>query len=89
MATTRLRPAVDGVGLSRLIPRRQCGEVSTVTPATLLAWHRRLVVRNGIAPSGGVPAEFSFRGDRRAVLSGEAARRCASWQVDVASALPP
>jgi putative transposase len=29
--------------LSRLIPRRRWGEVFTVTPATLLAWHRRLV----------------------------------------------
>jgi hypothetical protein len=28
--------------LSRLIPRRQWGEVFTVTPATLLAWHRHL-----------------------------------------------
>jgi putative transposase len=31
--------------LSRLIPRRRWGEVFAVTPATLLAWHRRLVVR--------------------------------------------
>ena len=31
--------------LSRLIPRRRWGEVFTVTPATLLAWHRRLVAR--------------------------------------------
>jgi putative transposase len=29
--------------LSRLIPRRRWGEVVAVTPATLLAWHRRLV----------------------------------------------
>src|SRR6266849_6060240 len=29
--------------LSRLIPRRRWAEVFTVTPATLLAWHRRLV----------------------------------------------
>src|SRR6266699_2101034 len=28
--------------LSRLIPRRRWGEVFAVTPATLLAWHRRL-----------------------------------------------
>jgi putative transposase len=31
--------------LSRLLPRRRWGEVFTVTPATLLAWHRRLVTR--------------------------------------------
>ena len=29
--------------LSWLIPRRRWGEVFVVTPATLLAWHRRLV----------------------------------------------
>ena len=29
--------------LSRLIPRRRWGEVFAVTPAALLAWHRRLV----------------------------------------------
>jgi putative transposase len=33
------------VALSRLVPRRQWGEVFPVTPATLLAWHRRLVAR--------------------------------------------
>jgi putative transposase len=31
--------------LSRLIPRHRWGEVFTVTPPTLLAWHRRLVAR--------------------------------------------
>ena len=31
--------------LSRLVPRRRWGEVFTVTPATLLTWHRRLVTR--------------------------------------------
>jgi putative transposase len=31
--------------LSRLIPRRRWGEVFAVNPATLLAWHRRLVTR--------------------------------------------
>jgi putative transposase len=29
--------------LSRLVPRHRWGEVFAVTPATLLAWHRRLV----------------------------------------------
>jgi putative transposase len=31
--------------LSRLVPRRRWGEVFAVTPATLLAWHRRLITR--------------------------------------------
>jgi hypothetical protein len=31
--------------LSRLVPRPRWGEVFPVTPATLLAWHRRLVGR--------------------------------------------
>src|SRR5258708_17674051 len=31
--------------LSRLIPRRRWGEAFMVTPATLLAWHRRLAAR--------------------------------------------
>jgi len=31
--------------LSRLIPRQGWGQVVAVTPATLLAWHRRLVTR--------------------------------------------
>ena len=31
--------------LSRLIPRHRRGEVFAVTPATLLAWRRRLVAR--------------------------------------------
>jgi transposase len=31
--------------LSRLIPQRRWGEVFAVTPATLLAWHRRLYTR--------------------------------------------
>src|SRR5256714_10130838 len=31
--------------LSRLIPRRRWAEVFAVTPATLLAWHPRLIAR--------------------------------------------
>ena len=41
--------------LSRLIPKRRWGEVFAVTPATLLAWHRRLVARKWTARTGGVP----------------------------------
>jgi putative transposase len=42
--------------LSRLIPRRRWGEVFMVTPATLLAWHRRLVA-HGTTRAVGVPAD--------------------------------
>jgi hypothetical protein len=31
--------------LSRLVPRRRWAEVFAVTPATILAWHRKLVSR--------------------------------------------
>ena len=31
--------------LSQLIPRARWGQICTVTPATLLAWHRQLVTR--------------------------------------------
>ena len=34
--------------LSQLIPRRLWGEVFAVTPATLLAWHRRLAAQMGL-----------------------------------------
>jgi putative transposase len=33
--------------LSRLLPRHRWAEVFPVTPATLLAWHRKLVSRKG------------------------------------------
>src|ERR1039458_10485860 len=51
--------------LSRLIPRRQWGEVFAVTPATLLAWHQRLVARKWDYPSprppGGPPTAAAIR----------------------------
>jgi putative transposase len=47
VSRVRYRPAdrLWLAALSRLIPRRRWGEVFAVTPATLLAWHRRLVAR--------------------------------------------
>ena len=49
----RYRPAdrLWLAALSKLIPRRRWGEVFAVTPATLLAWHRRLVSRKWDYPS--------------------------------------
>jgi putative transposase len=47
VSRVRYRPAdrLWLAALSKLIPRRRWGEVFAVTPATLLAWHRRLVSR--------------------------------------------
>ena len=47
IARVRYTPAdrVWLAALSRLLPRRRWAEVFPVTPATILAWHRRLVAR--------------------------------------------
>jgi putative transposase len=47
ISRVRYRPAdrLWLAALSRLGPRRQWSETFTVTPATMLAWHRRLVAR--------------------------------------------
>jgi putative transposase len=45
--------------LARLVPRRRWAEVFPVTPATLLAWHRRLRRRSTTRASG------ASRGARR------------------------
>jgi len=45
--------------LSRLIPRQRWAEVFAVTPATLLAWHRRLVTRKWDYTSGRRPGRPS------------------------------
>ena len=47
ISRVRYQPG-DGLwlaALSRLIPRPRWGEVFTVTPAAVLAWHRRLAAR--------------------------------------------
>ena len=66
--------------LSRLVPRRRWGEVFAVIPATLLAWHRRLVARKwdytsrrrpGLrrpSTAAAILAEFRIR--RKQVLGG-------------------
>jgi putative transposase len=41
--------------LSRLIPRHQWRQVFAVTPATILAWYRRLVAASGTTPAAGPP----------------------------------
>src|ERR1039458_9075612 len=48
MGRVRYQPAGRPwlAALSRLIVRRRWGEVFAVTPATLLAWHRRLAAGN-------------------------------------------
>jgi putative transposase len=51
--------------LSRLIPRQRWAEVFAVTPATLLAWHRRLVTRkweySNRQPPGRPPTAAAIR----------------------------
>jgi putative transposase len=61
--------------LARLVPRRRWGEVFMVTPATLLAWRRRLLARKWDYTSGAVP-DGRLRQPRSA-SSGSAWRRLA------------
>ena len=73
--------------LARLLPRRRWIEIFPVTPATLLAWHRRLAARkygtsNGRKPgrrrrSRASPA-LSFAWRRR-IRSGDTAGSTANW----------
>ena len=42
--------------LARLVPRKRWAEVFPVTPATLLAWHRRLAARSTTRASNAGPA---------------------------------
>jgi transposase InsO family protein len=69
--------------LSRLIPRRRWGEVFAVAPATLLAWHRRLVTRKWGYTSRRRPGRPSTAIQRHLLSSLPAARaiqHCASWR---------
>jgi len=55
--------------LSRLIPRHRWTQVFALTPATVLAWHRRLVAANGPIPSArGAIAHRPCRRSRRSSL---------------------
>ena len=54
--------------LSQLIPWHRWGEVFAVTPATLPAWHQRLVTTNGIPPVGGVRLAVYGSRDRKLVM---------------------
>ena len=74
--------------LARLIPRRRWAEVFPVTPATLLAWHRRLAAKKNERASGASPAarrrsqalhalSFAWRGRIRC---GGTAGSTANWR---------
>jgi putative transposase len=54
--------------LSQLIPRHRRGEVFAVTPATLLAWHRRLVARKWDHTSRRSPGRPSTTGAIRQLV---------------------
>jgi putative transposase len=60
-----VRPTRDGVtGLHRAVPRpEQADSAEIVTPATLLAWHRRLPRRHWIHPRkvGRPPVNYEIR----------------------------
>jgi putative transposase len=66
----RYRPAdrLWLAALSRLIPRRQWGEVFPVTPATRLAWHCRLVARKWDYASRRRPGRPSTAAIRKLVI---------------------
>ena len=55
----RYEPAdrVRFVALARLLPRRRWTEIFPVTPATPLAWHRKLAARKYPAQRAGRPVE--------------------------------
>jgi hypothetical protein len=59
--------------LARLIPRRRWAAIFPITPATLLAWHRRLVAANTTRASGARQA--ARRQDRASPASSSAWRK--------------
>jgi len=73
--------------LARLIPRRRWAEIFPVTPATLLAWHRRLAAskydtsnsrKPGRPPTVRASPALSFAWRRR-IRSGDTAGSTANW----------
>ena len=56
--------------LSRLVPRRRWGEVFTVTPATLLTWHWRLVARTRVYTGRHRPGRLSAAATIRKLVIG-------------------
>jgi putative transposase len=75
--------------LARLIPRRRWAEVFPVTPATLLAWHRRLAAKKydtSKGPQARPPADGPGRrpahrrpGAGESALCGDTAESTANW----------
>ncbi|MGA2829159.1 MAG: hypothetical protein ABSF03_23950 [Streptosporangiaceae bacterium] len=79
----RYEPAdrVWSAALARLIPRRRWTEIFPITPATLLAWHRRLAAsaqRLGVGDCLVRPVEVAERSNSRRVCS-----RCRWFQIRV------
>ena len=73
--------------LARLLPRRRWTEIFPVTPATLLAWHRRLAARKydtsnsrkpGRPPRSRASPALPFAWRRR-IRSGDTAGSTANW----------
>jgi hypothetical protein len=83
--------------LSRLLPRRRWAAIFSVTPATILAWHRRLVSRKwdytarrrpGRPPTAAAIKAWSFGWQSR-TPPGDTGGCRASWSGSVIASPPP